>query len=155
MTNRYLYGLLFMLFPTLANANEVGFSLSSGWPFLLNPSISIKHQKIEYYANYKIGLDDGFSLGAEAQLGLHTFGMFVGAIGTRKTRVSCETNATCQAWQIMLTDQKTTQGVGISYEYRFLPSRKGWALRLETGYGQESRNNTKRVDANVQVVYHF
>ena len=43
----------------------------------------------------------------------------------------------------------------MSYEYRFFGVKEGWALRLEAGYGKASGTDAKRMDGNLQVVYHF
>lgn len=139
-------------FTTLANG--VDFSLGGGLPFILTPTVSTTHNSIEYYANVKIGLDGGISLGAEKQYGNHAYGVFIGAVGARKTESRCFNNDECD-FIILEFREETTQGIGLSYEYRFSSTRDGWAFRLEGGYGEESRHNEKRFDGSVQMVYHF
>lgn len=140
--------------PCIATADGFDFSLSGGFPFLITPTVSTTHDGIEYYANLKIGLDGGLSLGAEKQYGNHVYGVFIGAVGARKTEFSCFDNDECD-FILFEFEEKTTQGIGLSYEYRFNSTRDGWAFRLEGGYGEESRHNEKRFDGNVQIVYHF
>lgn len=141
--------------PQVTMAEEINFSVSGGWPFILTPTVSTTYNDMEFYANYKIGADDGFALGVEKQYGNHALGVFVGAVGARDADYKCDDELSCPTFRIVLYEGKTTQGVGMSYEYRFNTSREGWALRLEAGYGKESKNNSKRFDGNVQVVYHF
>lgn len=138
-----------------AYAQGVNMSVSAGWPFFLIPTVSTTYNDIELYVNYKVGLDDGFTVGAEKQYGHHVFGAFVGAVGARDADYLCEADDSCPPLRIVFTDAQTTQGLGLSYEYRINQGREGWAFRAEAGYGKESQNDTKRVDGNVQVVYHF
>lgn len=150
LTTIALSSLLIIVSPTV---KAVDLSLGGGYPFLVVPTMSFTNNDIRYYANYKLGLDDGFSIGAEMLNGKHKYGAFVGAVGARKTDNSClDTTFLC----ITLFDHETTQGIGLSYEYHLSSSAKtGWALRFEAGYGEESAYNEKRADGNVQVVYHF
>ena len=140
-----------------ANVTADTFSAGGGWPFILAPTITLKQgNNIEYYANYKLGLDDGFTAGVQWAEGHHVWGGFVGAVGARKTDLPCGSDpANCPAFHIVITDRKTTQGLGLSYEYRFFGVKEGWALRLEAGYGKASGTDAKRMDGNLQVVYHF
>ncbi|MGB3725835.1 MAG: hypothetical protein WA981_08720 [Glaciecola sp.] len=138
-----------------AQSNDVSYSVATGWPFVLVPTISIENNNYEYYANYKVGVDDGFSIGAQRVSGNHVYGTFIGALGARSSNYACEADALCDSFVIRFTDRKTTQGVGVSYEYRINSNKQGWAIRLEAGYGEESRNNDRRADANIQAVYHF
>ena len=147
--------IVFAIISNVGNANEVNFSLGGGWPYVVVPAVSIEHSGFEFYANYKIGLDDGFSLGVEKQTNNHSYGVFVGALGARKTRSICDADSTCPPFRIAITDRKTTQGLGLSYEYRFTSSRQGWAIRAEAGYGHESKTDSNRFDGNIQLVHHF
>jgi hypothetical protein len=142
--------MLLIFSPTV---KAVNLSLGIGYPFVLVPNISINNNDIRYYANYKLGLDDGFSLGAEMINGKHKYGAFVGAVGSRQTDRGCtDITSLC----IILTDHKTTQGLGVSYEYHLSDTvNSGWAIRLEAGYGEESSLNKKRADGNIQIMYHF
>lgn len=153
---KFVLGLVVLsCLPQVTIAEEINFSVSGGWPFILTPTVSTTYSDMEFYANYKIGADDGFALGVEKQYGNHALGVFVGAVGARDADYKCDDELSCPTFRIVLYEGKTTQGVGMSYEYRFNTSRQGWALRLEAGYGKESKNNAKRFDGNVQVVYHF
>ena len=136
-------------------AQDIDVSLGSGWPFFLVPTVSTKYDDVELYVNYKLGLDDGFTLGAQKQYENHVVGIFLGAVGARDAEYSCEDELTCPIIRLALTDAQTTQGIGMSYEYRLNTSREGWAFRVEAGYGKESQNDTNRFDGNAQVVYHF
>ncbi len=137
------------------HSKELNMSLGGGWPYALVPTVAIEHRGLEFFANYKIGLDDGFTLGVEKQFEHHTYGIFVGALGARKTRENCDLDSTCPPFRIALTDRKSTQGIGFSYEYRFSSTRQGWALRVEAGYGHESKTDANRFDGNLQLVHHF
>ncbi|MBQ4864722.1 hypothetical protein J8L98_23850 [Pseudoalteromonas sp. MMG013] len=136
-----------------AQAKAVDLSLGGGYPFLVVPTISLTNSDIRYYANYKAGLDDGFSLGAEILNGKHKYGAFIGAVGARKTDARCsDSTLLCTS----LFDHQTTQGIGLSYEYHLSSNlNSGWAVRLEAGYGEESYDYEKRTDGNIQFIYHF
>lgn len=135
-----------------AFANDINWSTATGYPFFVVPTISTTSDDVRYYANYKLGLDDGVSVGAEWLQGQHAMGVFVGAVGARRVNDNCLINSIC----ISLFDDETTNGVGLSYEYKFSnTAANGWALRFEGGYGKESRNDEKRFDGNIQVVYHY
>lgn len=138
------------------HASEVEFSIGGGFPFFVVPQVSLTQQDKRYYVNYKAGLDDGFSAGMEWLNDNHAYGVFVGAVGAREASNDCEIQSLCDALRIIIFDEKTTQGIGLSYEYRFSgQDQSGWGLRLEAGYGQESRNKSERADANIQFSYHF
>lgn len=139
-----------LIFSTASLA--VDFSTGVGYPFVGVPTVSISDDNVRYYANYKLGLDDGFSVGAEWLNGKHAFGAFAGAIGARDVEACNENVILC----ISIFDNETTNGLGLSYEYHFSESPKsGWGIRFEAGYGKESYFNEKRVDGNVQITYHF
>ena len=133
------------------NNDRLKWRVGTGWPFILVPTVGYQYKDITYYANYKLGLDDGFSFGAEKQFGKHSVGLFLGAVGARKANSNCEGIFFC----IVIFDNKTTQGVGGSYEYKYSENANGWAIRVESGYGKESRSNNNRADANIQLVYRF
>ncbi|MDT0583152.1 hypothetical protein [Brumicola blandensis] len=133
------------------NNDGLEWRVGAGWPFILVPTVGYQYKHITYYANYKLGLDDGFSLGAEKQFGKHSVGLFFGAVGARKVNSNCEGIFSC----IVIFDNQTTQGIGGSYEYKYSENTHGWSLRLEAGYGKESRSDTNRADANIQLVYRF
>ena len=155
MMKKLIMGIIGLSFlPQIAMAEEIYFSLGVGWTFFLTPTVSTAHKDIEYYVNFKLGLDAGFSVGAEKQFGNHVYGVFIGAVGARNTDSRCHNNDDCD-FVLFEFDNESTQGLGLSYEYRFNSSREGWAFRLEAGYGEETRHNEKRFDGNVQVVYHF
>lgn len=128
---------------------DIQISFGGGYPFLLVPQVAYQQNNISYYLNYKMGLDDGFSLGAQIHNNQHVYGAFIGAIGAK------DASSVDDSFFRLFEDQ-TTQGIGVSYEIRFTPQKNAsWALRAEIGYGKESHTNTKRADGNIQLVYHF
>lgn len=144
-------------FSSATHAIETKFSLGSGYPFFVVPTLILESDSLAYYVNYKAGLDDGFSIGVQSIQGKHIFGAFAGAVGTRDVKDYCKKIdvVPCISGLLVLDSYRTTQGVGLSYEYRFNTKPNGWAVRIEAGYGKESRTDDKRADGNVQVVYHF
>lgn len=136
---------------------DVQFSLGTGYPFFIIPQVSLLDEDKKYYLNYKIGLDDGFTVGVDWLNGHHSYGVFAGAIGARDAEVECNPDSfSCNLSNFFIFDDKTTQGIGLAYEYRFNgQAHKGWAVRFEAGYGEESRTDERRADGNIQVLYHF
>ena len=64
LTSSMIAGLVLAL--PAANVTADTFSAGGGWPFILAPTITLKQgNNIEYYANYKLGLDDGFTAGVQ------------------------------------------------------------------------------------------
>ena len=149
---------LFMIMLSSANANtkdgELQYSIGTGYPYVLIPQVAFKDGEMSFFLNYKVGLDDGFTAGINLHDEHHLYGVFIGAVGARKSERRCESD--CPILDFRLSEQESTQGLGLSYEYRFTPNAaSSWALRAEVGYGKESFNNDKRADANLQILYHF
>ena len=69
LTSSMIAGLVLAL--PAANVTADTFSAGGGWPFILAPTITLKQgNNIEYYANYKLGLDDGFTAGVQWPQGI-------------------------------------------------------------------------------------
>jgi hypothetical protein len=156
--------------PLFSQASNVDFTLGAGYPFFAVPEISLatNDAKQRWFANYKVGLDDGFSAGFEHGLGdenKHAVGVFAGALGMRDDDRPCDTSN--ESVSIILSaiiscaisdafDYETTNGVGLSYSYNFSGLNKsGVRLRLEAGYGEGSKTNEKRFDGGVYISYQF
>lgn len=160
-----------------AKANDVGFSVGSGYPYFgsLELSLPADDGKQRWFANYKMGLDDGFSLGFEQGYGNglnHAFGGLVGAVGVYKGDDNCRVKDTsdgdlvefisdsfAQSFGCALSaafDDETLNGVGVSYSYYFNGlNNSGWRLRLEAGYGKASDSGEKRGTGGMIVSYQF
>ena len=154
-----------------AFANDVSFSIGGGYPYLVLPEVSLSadNNSQRWYANYKIGLDDGFSVGFEHAVSdnnKHALGVLVGAIGARDTDQPCESTNTddiaselgnifgCALGQIF--DDETTNGIGLTYSYNFNGlNNSGFRLILDAGYGKASDSNEKRADGAIRISYEF
>jgi len=169
--------ILFSVSSSFSKASALDFTLGAGYPYVLIPEISIasSDKSQRWFANYKVGLDDGFSLGVEQALSAnkkHSFGVLIGAVGARNTHNTCSYtddnngdiaeeigSAIDQALGCALAgifDNRTTNGVGISYHYNFNGLNKdGWKLNLELGYGKVSGVDNKRADGGISVSYQF
>lgn len=152
-------------------ANEVSFSIGGGYPYLVIPEVSLSanDDTQRWYANYKLGLDDGFSAGFEQAVSdnkKHAFGALVGAIGARGTDQECESSTNddiatdfantlgCAIGGIF--DEETTNGVGLTYSYNFNGlNNSGFRLELDIGYGKASDSNEKRADGGISLSYEF
>ncbi|MBH0058504.1 hypothetical protein I6F65_16240 [Pseudoalteromonas sp. SWXJZ94C] len=151
-------------------ANEVSFSIGGGYPYLVIPEVSLSanDDTQRWYANYKLGLDDGFSAGFEQAVSdnkKHAFGALVGAIGARDTDQKCESLTNDVATDFANTlgcviggifDEETTNGIGLTYSYSFNGlNSAGFRLELDVGYGKASDSNEKRADGGISVSYEF
>jgi hypothetical protein len=141
-------------------ANDIKFNVGVGYPFFSKLEIakSINENQDRIFANYKVGLDDGFSLGYEHAIDLeqhHAFGVVVGAIGARDGDGNCNnTDIFCDIGDLF--DNDTTNGLAISYSYNINGLNKsGLKLSFELGYGKASHLNEKRVDGGVSLSYQF
>jgi len=163
--------------PIISQATELDFSMGGGYPFIATPEASIASddKRQRWFANYKLGLDDGFSLGFEQALSTnnkHSFGILIGAVGARHINKPCtySDNYTGdiaeeigsvigQAFGCALTGafgDKTTNGVGVSYHYNFSGlNNSGWKLNFELGYGKVSGFDNKRTDGGINISYQF
>lgn len=137
------------------------FTLSTGYPFVaqLQASHIIENGDARVYANYKVGLDDGFSGGYERAFGDHSIGVMYGALGARKTEDDCEQSnpivgSLCGLGNVF--GDRTTNGFGVTYQYWFNGAFKpGWGIRFEGGYGDVTGTDEKRADGNVTISYQF
>ena len=163
-----------ILFGSLSVSNQAksaDFSLGGGLPYFVIPEVSFAANNGEkrWFANYKIGLDDGFSVGFEQGFGVdnkHALGIFVGALGVQDDERPCryeESNDLAENFGSALGcaiaeafDEETTNGVGLSYSYNFQGlNHSGMRLRFELGYGEGSNSHEKRFDGGVVISYQF
>ena len=173
----FLCSILISIKPSLSQASELSFTFGGGYPFIAIPEVSIasNDNSQRWFANYKVGLDDGFSLGFEQALSTdykHSFGVLIGAVGARNINKPCTYidnntgdlaedigNALGQAIGCALAGafgDKTTNGVGVSYHYNFSGlNNRGWKLNFELGYGKVSGFDNKRTDGGVSISYQF
>jgi len=144
------------------NSDNVHFSLGSGYPFfsVFEVSFPAMNNDQRWFANYKAGLDDGFSVGFEQQLsGNHqTLGFTLGAIGARDA-VGCDENKGAGAIIcpfVEIFDSETTNGAALNYSYYFSGiNNSGAKIRFELGYGQSAQANVNRFDGGIIVSYQF
>ncbi len=165
------FSALALLTSNSATANEFGFSVGAGYPYFaaLEGSMATQDKSQRWFANYKMGLDDGFSAGFEQGYGNnlnHAFGGFVGAVGIYKGD-DCEpkTDASnigeafgsifgCALKEAF--DDETLNGAGLSYSYYFNGiNNAGWRLRLEAGYGKASHSKEERAAGGLTISYQF
>lgn len=160
-----------------AQANDVGFSVGTGYPYVgsLELSLPANEGKQRWFANYKMGLDDGFSLGFEQGYGNelnHALGGLVGAVGIYKGDDNCTatntnngdlvesiTESFAQSLGCALSaafNDETLNGVGLSYSYYVNGINKsGWRFKLEAGYGKASNSGDKLGTGGLIVSYQF
>ncbi|NRA72694.1 MAG: hypothetical protein HRU24_16930 [Gammaproteobacteria bacterium] len=170
--NKLCATLLFIC-PAVASANNIDFTLGSGLPYvaIVEASVASNNNTQRWFGNYKIGLDDGFSIGVEQAFGQgdnHAAGLIIGAFGVQTDPRPCEkssestdslTNALTNALGCVISlgfSEESTEGVALSYSYHFSGiNQKGWKIRLEAGYGKGSRSGEKRGDGSFIVAYQF
>ncbi|REL28976.1 hypothetical protein DXX93_15485 [Thalassotalea euphylliae] len=155
-----------------SQANDIDFSLGTGYPYFIIPEVSfpINNARQRLYANYKIGLDDGFSVGFEHSLttdNTHAIGILAGAIGARDDERPCPNTAdndsssaslgeaiACGLLEVF--DDETTNGVGLSYSYNHNGlNHSGFRIRFELGYGKGKDSDESRADAGIILSYQF
>lgn len=143
--------------PVLAEGTH--FSVTGGFPYVFIPEVSYSpNAEQRWFANYKLGLDDGFSAGFEQAVSAnnrHALGIFGGALGVKSghhylcgegdnSADSDDLNDVgedllCQvfAGASEAFDNHTVNGVGLSYSYnRHGLSEHGLRVRIEFGYGR-------------------
>jgi len=144
------------------NADKIHFALGSGYPFfsVFEVSLPAMNDDQRWFANYKVGLDDGFSVGFEQQLtgNMQTVGFSLGAIGARDA-VGCDENKGAGAVicpLVEIFDSETTNGAAFNYSYYFSGIHSsGTKVRFEVGYGQSNQTNVNRFDGSVIISYQF
>lgn len=159
---RTLFCGLLILVSAPALANDFGFSIGGGYPFFVVPEVSVNNtdRDSRWYVNYKVGLDDGFSIGYEQAVfenSKHAMGAFLGAIGIHEEDLPCS-GQTEEIECILdkLFDEEVTNGVGFSYTYFFKTiNSTGWYFRAEAGYGEGAESKVKRSDASIRISYQF
>ena len=165
-SNLFFCALLLNTMPFIVKANEIDFSIGSGYPFLLVAEVSVAagDRQQRWYGNYKLGLDDGFSLGFEQGLGTdkkHAIGLLVGALGVSDPD-SCSNeddefsvvSLGCIIEEIY--DDETTNGVGVSYSYNFNGlNNQGARIRFELGYGEGVDSGEERSNGGVNYSFQF
>lgn len=163
---RFFCGLILGLLSFSAPANNSDFTFGSGYPYLFVAEVSVASNENQqrWFANYKLGFDDGFSLGVEHGLGeekKHAIGLFVGALGVSDAD-SCEVNndpfgaVTLGCAFVEIFDDETTNGVGLSYTFNFNGlNNPGGRIRLEYGYGEGVDSGKERSDGNLTYSYQF
>lgn len=165
------------LMSALSQAQEVSFSIGGGLPFLLTPEVSYASPASgsRWYANYKMGLDDGFSAGYEKALdrdNKHALGIVVGAFAVRDDDRPCEVadnNEDNLASQIGFEigsalgcalskafDDETINGIGLTYSYQFNGlNEAGWRVRFELGHGEGARSKENSTSGGFIASYQF
>jgi len=157
-------------------AASVDFTLATGFPFVavVEGSMPSDNNNRRWFANYKVGFNDGFSAGVEQVVGqgnTHAVGVVVGALGLKSKKRAChnsgETNGDLASGVGEVVGQvfcaigsafnyETTDGLGLSYSYHFNGlNNSGWRIRLEGGYGKGSSSDKKRSDGSVMISYQF
>ena len=164
--NKLCLGALLTICTFSSNANDVNFSIGGGYPYFVIPEVSLSANEgtQRWYANYKLGLDDGFSIGFEHALTAdkkHALGLVVGALGVQDDEAECGSTEDSLGTIIgcgfvEIFDDETTNGVGLSYSYLFSGlNESGWRARFELGYGEGSDSDEKRMDGGVSISYQF
>ncbi|REL32171.1 hypothetical protein [Thalassotalea euphylliae] len=168
----WLIALLATHISVTSHAEDIDFSLGTGYPYLVIPEVSYSASggQQRLYANYKLGLDDGFAIGFEHGLdsaNQHAIGLLVGAIGAQDDKRPCPNNddengiaeglASVIACSIVeIFDHETTNGIGLSYSYNHHGlNNSGFRIRFEAGYGEGVDSKEKRFDGAVVLSYQF
>ncbi|MFT4929102.1 MAG: hypothetical protein ACI8WB_005232 [Phenylobacterium sp.] len=149
-------------------ANDIDFSIGGGYPYIgvVEVSVAADEGQRRFYANYKLGWDDGFSAGFEQAIddgNHHAFGVMVGALGIKDSDEGCENDVHDDGIFCIfaeLLDDRTTNGVGLSYSYNHRGlNNRGVRVRFELGYGKTSHRHrgedSGRVDGGINVTYQF
>ncbi len=140
-------------------------SISTGLPFFLTPELSYQanNSDIRYYANLKIGLDNGAAIGFETPFSTnkkHSFGAFFGSVGVHDGDTDCRDNDDLgSAIGCALADAfdwERVDGIGISYRYSFNQfNAEGMYTRFEVGYGKGDESNRDLTSGSFLIGYQF
>ena len=175
MKNKLIAYATFILasMPFAGQSADINYSIGGGIPFFLVPEISLSSNDISqrWYANYKLSLDDGFSVGFEQSISdnnKHAIGLLVGALGIQDDDRPCsvnnesDNNLANDAINIFacsvggLFDEETVNGVGGSYSYNFNGiNQAGMRIRIELGYGEGSNSSEKNASGGLTFSYQF
>ncbi|GAA0299917.1 hypothetical protein GCM10009128_18630 [Psychrosphaera haliotis] len=160
-----------------AKQNDWNFTLGSGYPYFATVGTNYElDDSSNIFVNYKIGLDDGFSIGYEKALENpnHSVGGYIGAVGIKDNK--CEnidttannnnddfgtiigvafSDALGCALSAVFGDE-TTQGAALFYGYSFNGlNQSGWKLRFEAGYGENKNREDNVGHLNFSARYQF
>jgi len=162
-----------LLIPSQANAtdNDVSFTLGTGFPYLGNLEVSMPafEGNQRWFANYKVGVDDGFSLGFEHALDddkHHAIGVMYGALGVINDDSDCPDSEKDNGESFFgvvigcalaaAFDWETVNGVGLSYSYNVNGLNNiGWRFRIEGGSGKGIESKKTSSSASFIASYQF
>lgn len=164
--NLFALAALVTFFPKMVLANDVAFSIGSGFPYVLSAEAAYvtNSGKRRWYGNYKASIDSGFSLGMENSMSennKHALGFFLGAVGLKKGKAPCDNEevdnlivaALCGVADAYEWD--SLRGLGVTYSYSFNTlSRNGWKLGTGLGYGK-SNSEVKGFTGQLNFSYQF
>ncbi|MDA8621748.1 hypothetical protein N9L48_03785 [Psychrosphaera sp.] len=180
MRNKALY--IFTLFSSFsffaqAEQNDWNFTMGSGFPYFATVGTNYELDDVSnIFVNYKIGLDDGFSIGYEKALGnrRHSIGGYVGAVGIKDdecedidtteysnsddlgTIISAPIGHTLGCALSAAFGNESTQGLAVFYGYSSTGlNESGWKLRLEAGYGENKNRENNVGHLNFSARYQF
>lgn len=168
------------LVSTVSVANDFKFSLGVGLPFLLTPEVSYSQPGADsrWYANYKMGLDDGFSGGYERALDAdkkHALGVLIGAFSVVDDKRPCPDSDKTEMTQDNVFaqisfdigsalgcalseafDEESLNGIALTYSYQANGlNESGWRVRFELGHGEAARSKRKDTSGGFIVSYQF
>lgn len=159
--------LLLTLFQNQVSAKDFDLSLGFGAPYFLVTEIStVISDDYRAYINYKMGLDNGVSIGLEKAVinNSHLIGLFAGAVGTKAP--DCNQNDTYTDFDDVIGDvvkcafgvitQKTLNGVGVSYSYANNGiNNSGFIIKFDVGTGTNSYTDSYQSTAGIALMYSF
>ena len=163
--------------PFMSHSADVSYSIGAGIPFFLVPEISLASSdgSQRWYANYKLSLDDGFSIGFEQSVSdnnKHAIGLLIGALGIQDDDRPCHADKksdndladgvidviACSVVDVLneVLDEETVNGLGVSYSYNFSGlNQAGMRIRMELGYGEGTNSNEKNASGGINFSYQF
>ena len=164
-------------YTTQATQDDWNFTLGSGYPYFATVGTNYElDDSSNIFVNYKIGLDDGFSVGYEKALKdpRQSVGGYIGAVGIKDDKCdSIDTTAIDESNDLAVIiseplsqtlgcalsiafGNETTQGVAVFYGYSFNGlNQPGWKLRLEAGYGENKNREDNVGHLNFSARYQF
>ncbi|MFT6529309.1 MAG: hypothetical protein ACJAZB_000952 [Psychrosphaera sp.] len=159
--------LLLTLFQNQVSAKDFDLSLGFGTPYFLLTEVStVISDDYRAYVNFKMGLDNGVSIGLEKAVinDSHLIGLFAGSVGTQAP--DCYENETYTDFDGALSDvvkcafgviaQKTLNGVGVSYSYANNGiNNSGFIIKFDLGTGTNSYTDGYQSSAGIALMYSF